>query len=38
LSFYDDTKQAWIIEPGKFEAIVAASAADIKSKVVFNVE
>ena len=38
LSFYDDTKQAWITEPGKFEAIIAASAIDIKSKVVFNVK
>ena len=38
LSFYDDAQQAWIAEPGKFEAIVAASATDIKSKVVFNLK
>lgn len=36
LSFYDDNKQEWVIEPGKFEAIIAASAVDIQSKVVFN--
>ena len=35
LSYYDDTKQEWVAEPGKFEAIIAASATDIKSKVVF---
>ena len=38
LSFYDDAQQAWIAEPGKFEAIVAASTTDIKSKVVFNLK
>ena len=38
LSFYDDTQQAWVTEPGKFEAIVAASATDIKSKIVFSVK
>ena len=38
LSFYDDAQQIWIAEPGKFEAIVAASATDIKSKVVFNLK
>ena len=38
LSFYDDAQQTWIAEPGKFEAIVAASASDIKSKVVFSLK
>lgn len=38
LSFYDDAQQTWIAEPGKFEAIVAASATDIKTKVVFNLK
>ena len=38
LSYYDDSKQAWVVEPGKFEAIVAASATDIKSKVVFSLK
>ena len=36
LSYYDDAQQAWVVEPGKFEAIVAASATDIKSKLVFS--
>ena len=36
LSYYDDAQQAWVAEPGKFEAIVAASATDIKSKLVFS--
>ncbi len=38
LSFFDDTKHAWVAEPGKFEAIIAASAADIKGKVAFELE
>lgn len=28
LSFFDDTQHAWVAEPGKFEAVIAASAAD----------
>ncbi|WP_455997937.1 glycoside hydrolase family 3 C-terminal domain-containing protein [Phocaeicola barnesiae] len=36
LSFFDDTKHAWIAEPGKFEAIIAASAADVKGVVPFE--
>lgn len=36
LSYFDDAKHAWVAEPGKFEALVAASATDIKSKVVFS--
>jgi len=36
LSYFDDAQHAWVAEPGKFEAIVAASATDIKSKVVFS--
>jgi beta-glucosidase len=36
LSFYDDAKGQWIVEPGKFEAILAASAADIKAVVGFE--
>lgn len=35
LSFYDDAKQQWVAEPGKFKAIIAASAADVKSEVGF---
>ena len=36
LSFFDDAKHAWIAEPGKFEAIIAASATDIKGVVPFE--
>jgi beta-glucosidase len=36
LSFYDDTKGQWVAEPGKFEAIIAASATDIKGIIEFE--
>jgi beta-glucosidase len=38
LSFYDDTRHEWVAEPGKFEAIIAASAADIKGIVPFELK
>uniref|UniRef100_UPI004025C06A glycoside hydrolase family 3 C-terminal domain-containing protein n=1 Tax=Parabacteroides distasonis TaxID=823 RepID=UPI004025C06A len=38
LSFFDDTLHEWVAEPGKFEAIIAASATDIKSKVPFELK
>ena len=38
LSYYDDSKGEWVVEPGKFEALVGASAGDIKSKVAFEVK
>lgn len=38
LSYYDDTKGEWIAEPGKFEAIFAASATDIRGKVPFELK
>ncbi len=38
LRFYDDTRHDWVVEPGKFDAIIAASAADIKSKVTFELK
>uniref|UniRef100_UPI0026231A70 fibronectin type III-like domain-contianing protein n=1 Tax=Bacteroides sp. TaxID=29523 RepID=UPI0026231A70 len=38
LSFFDDAKHAWVAEPGKFEAIIAASAADIKGIVPFELK
>lgn len=38
LSFFDDAQHAWIAEPGKFEAIIAASAADIKGVVPFDLK
>lgn len=37
LSYYDDRKQCWVCEPGKFEALVAASSADIRGKAGFEV-
>lgn len=38
LSYFDDKHHEWVAEPGKFEAIVAASAMDIRSKVAFELE
>ncbi len=38
LSYFDDARHEWVAEPGKFEAIVAASATDIRSKVSFALE
>ena len=38
LSFFDADKHEWVAEPGKFEAIIAASAADIKGKVPFELK
>jgi len=38
LSFFDDIHHEWVAEPGRFEGIVAASAADIKSKVTFELK
>lgn len=38
LSFFDDMKHAWVAEPGKFEAIIAASAVDIKGVVPFELK
>ena len=36
LSFFDADKHEWVAEPGAFEAIVAASAEDVKSVVKFK--
>ena len=36
LSFFDDAKHEWIADPGKFEAVIAASAADIRGVVPFE--
>jgi len=33
LSFYNDHTRQWVIEPGKFELLVAASSADIRYRV-----
>lgn len=38
LSFFDPQKHEWVAEPGKFEALVAASSADIRSKVAFELQ
>lgn len=38
LRFFDDSQHKWIAEPGKFEAIVAASATDIKGKLSFELK
>ncbi len=36
LSYFDDTKHAWIAEPGKFEALIGGSSRDIKGVVPFE--
>ena len=38
LSFYDDQQHKWTVEPGKFEALIAASATDIRDKISFEFE
>ena len=38
LSYFDDAQHAWVAELGKFEAIIAASAADIKGVVPFELK
>lgn len=38
LSFFDDKKHDWVVEPGDFEVMIAASASDIKDRVKFKVK
>lgn len=38
LSYFDDAQHAWVAEPGQFEAIIAASAIDIKGKAAFELK
>lgn len=38
LSYFDDKAHQWVVEPGKFEALIGASAGDIRSKVPFEVQ
>lgn len=38
LSFFDPAKHDWVAEPGDFEAIVAASSTDIRTKVGFKLK
>lgn len=36
LSFFDDARQEWITEPGKFKAMIGSSSRDIKETVTFE--
>lgn len=36
LGFFDAAKHQWVVEPGKFEAVIGASAADIRGRVPFE--
>lgn len=38
LSFFDDARHEWVAEPGDFEAVIAASVTDIKSKINFTLK
>mgnify|MGYP004442368755 CR=1 FL=1 len=38
LSFFDDARHTWVAEPGRFEAVVAASATDIRGVVSFELK
>ncbi len=38
LSYFDDAKHEWVAEPGKFEAVIAAAADNIKGKVAFELK
>lgn len=38
LSYFDADKHQWVAEKGEFEALIGASADDIKSKVKFNLK
>lgn len=38
LSYYDDEKQAWVAEPGEFQALVGASSVDIRSSAKFKLQ
>ncbi len=37
LSYFDDSRHAWVCEPGKFEALIGASAGDIRCHAAFEV-
>ena len=36
LSYYDDTKQEWVAEPGAFEALIGTASDKLTTKVRFN--
>lgn len=38
LSFFDAVKHEWVAEPGEFKALVAASSADIRGEVSFQLK
>lgn len=38
LSYFDDARHCWTAEPGKFEAIIAASATDIRGVATFELK
>ena len=38
LSFYDDTKQAWVSEPGEFIALVGNASNNLRNAVKFNLQ
>jgi beta-glucosidase len=38
LSFYDDTKQAWVAEPGDFEALIGPASDRLTQKVKFTLK
>ncbi len=38
LSYYDPAVKGWVAEPGKFEAVIAASASDIRGVVAFELK
>ncbi|WP_373731193.1 glycoside hydrolase family 3 C-terminal domain-containing protein [Bacteroides heparinolyticus] len=38
LSFFDDARHTWVAEPGRFEAVVAASATDVRGVVSFELK
>lgn len=37
LCFFDPASHSWVVEPGKFEAVIASSSDDIRGKAVFEV-
>ena len=38
LCYFDDARHEWVAEPGQFEAIVAASAGDVRGVVPFALD
>lgn len=38
LSFFDDTRHEWVVEPGKFDVLIGASSRDIRGKLSFELK